>query len=433
NVSGSGVENALLSYFTDIRYGFRNRYFLNVGARRDGSSRFGANRRYANFGSIGASWIISDEPFMAGLKGRILNDLKLKVSYGSAGNQEGIGSFQSRELFSRGIYNGIAGLFQSQLDNPELQWERKTTFNTGFELSTLRGRLRAGAEFYNSITSDLFLNRQLSRTTGSTSLISNIGELQNRGVEFNLDGDIINTKDFFWKMNVSLTYNQNRVKKLVGDQKEIISGITINRIGESMNSLYLVPFVGVNPENGRPQFMDKEGKTTETYNANDRVIVGSFETPFFGGFGSTVNFKGFELNAFFSFVKGNEIFNNDRTNVENPAYLYDNLSKDLVREWRNPGDKTDIQSPAAAFRSATTRFVEKGDFLRLRNASVAYSLPSRWTNAAKLRNARLYIQGQNLLTWTNFLGFDPEISVGNLSGAQYPALRTVTFGLSVGL
>jgi TonB-linked SusC/RagA family outer membrane protein len=431
-VNGGGVENAILSYFSDLRYGFRNRYFVNATVRRDGSSRFGANKQYATFGSIGASWAVSDEPFMASLKNRVFNDLKFKISYGSAGNQEGIGSFASRELFGRSFYNGIAGLAQTQLSNPELQWERKTTFNTGIELSTLKGRLRAAAEFYNSITSDLFLNRQLSRTTGYTSLTSNIGELQNRGVEFSLDGDILSTKNFTWRANVSLTYNQNKILKLVGDQKEIIGGITINRIGESINSIYVVRSAGVNPANGNPQYLDKDGKITEAFSPADRVIVGSFEAPYFGGFGTSLNFKGFEVSTFFSFVKGNRIFNNDRTNVENPQYLYDNLSVALVNEWRRPGQITDIQSPNANFEQGQSRFVEDGDFLRLRNASISYALPTSITKAVRLTNARLFVQGQNLVTWHNFQGFDPEISVGNLSGAQYPALRTVTFGLNVG-
>jgi len=431
NVGGGGLENALLSYFTDIRYGFRNRYFLNIGARRDGSSRFGADRQYANFGSIGASWIVSDENFMASLK-NVFNELKFKVSYGSAGNQEGIGSFESRELFTRSIYNGIAGLAQIQLNNPELQWERKTTFNTGIELSTLKGRLRAGAEYYNSITSDLFLNRQLSRTTGYTSFTSNLGELQNKGVEVSLDGDIINTRNFVWKANLSLTYNKNEIKKLVGDQKEIIGGLSINRVGESINSIYVVRYAGVNPDNGNQQFYDIDGKVTEVYSPADRVIVGSFEAPFFGGFGSSVNFKGLELSAFFSFVKGNEIFNNDRANVEYSQYYYDNLTKDLLREWRKPGDITDIPGFDANFESATTHFVEKGDFLRFRNASISYSLPSNLMRNIKVNSARLFVQGQNLVTWTDFRGFDPEISTGSLNGAQYPALRTITIGLNIG-
>ena len=431
-VGGFGTENALLSYFTNINYGFRDKYFLTLGARRDGSSRFGADRKYANFGSVGFSWIVIDEPFMEGLTD-IFSDMKFKVSYGSAGNQALTEDFRSRELFSRSVYNGISGLAQTQLSNPELQWERKTTFNTGLEFTAFSGRLRSTVEFYNSITNDLFLNRQLSRTTGYESLLSNVGELQNRGVELSLDGDIIQAGGFTWSANVSVTRNQNKVLSLVGDQQEIVNGIYINRVGEPMNSLYLVRYAGVNPDNGNAQYLNKDGEITEVYNPNDRVIVGTAETPWFGGFGTTLKYKGFEVNSFFSFVTGNKLYNNDRVNIENPLYLWDNLSTDLLNEWRTPGQITSIPSPNNPFRSGTTRFVEDGDFLRLRNITVSYSLPKQWFGVTGLNNVRVFAQGQNLLTWTDFRGFDPEISTGSLVGAQYPALRTVTFGLNLGL
>ncbi|ALI97977.1 SusC/RagA family TonB-linked outer membrane protein [Rufibacter tibetensis] len=434
SVGGNGGENALLSYFTTVAYGFKDRYFVNVGLRRDGSSRFGENRKYANFGSVGLSWMVSDEPFMEGLS-NVISDLKFKISYGTAGNQAGITDFQSRELYGRGIYSGGFGLTQQQLANPELQWEKKATFNTGIELSTLGGRLRSTAEFYNSITSELFLNRQLSRTTGFTSLTSNIGKLQNRGVELSLQGDVISSKNVNWSVNVSLTYNQNTVKELVEKEGEddIVTGILINREGESMNSLFLVPFVGVNPANGNAQYRKLNGELTETYSAADRVIVGSAEVPFFGGFGSSLNIKGVELSAFFSFQRGNEVFNNDLVNVTNPAYFYDNMSVELLKEWKKAGDITDVPRAGNRFQSSTTRFVEDGNFLRLRNLNLSYTLPGSLTNTLRLRSVRAFVQGQNLVTWTDFRGWDPEITGASLVGAQYPALRTITFGLNIGL
>ncbi|MFL5810198.1 MAG: TonB-dependent receptor domain-containing protein, partial [Flavisolibacter sp.] len=434
-VNGGGSKNALLSYFADIRYGFKNRYFLNLGGRRDGSSRFGANRKWANFGSVGASWIVSDENFMASIKNRIFNELKLKASYGSAGNQEGIGDFQSRELYGRSVYNGAGGLVQIQLAQPDLQWERKTTFNAGLELTSFKGRMRAGFEFYNSLTTDLFLNQQLSRTTGYTSIIKNIGELQNRGYEISLDGDIINKRNFVWKLNVNFTHNRNEIKKLEGGKNEIIGGLTINRVGESINSLFLVRNAGVDPATGEPLYYDLKGAVTSTYNPANRVIVGTFEAPDFGGFGSSVNYKGIELSAFFSFVKGNVIYNNDRANVENPAYISDNLWSDLQYEWRQPGQQTHIIGAGADFDSwsNTDHFSEKGDFLRFRNATISYSLPASLLSKAKIRSVRVFAQGENIMTWHSFLGFDPEISSGSLTGAQYPALVTYTFGISIGL
>ncbi|WP_299702333.1 TonB-dependent receptor [uncultured Pontibacter sp.] len=436
-VGGSGTENALLSYFTNINYGFKDRYYITVGARRDGSSRFGEDRRFANFGSIGLSWIVSDEPFMEGLS-NVFEDVKYKISYGSAGNQILLNAagvpldFASRELFGRSVYGGAGGLGQAQLANPTLQWERKTTFNTGLEFTMLGGRLATTVEFYNSLTSDLFLDRQLSRTTGFSNLISNVGELRNRGVEFALSGDIIASENFTWSANVSATYNQSRVISLVGDDEEIVTGITINRVGEPINSLYVVRYAGVNPDNGNAQYFTAEGEITEVYDPNDRVIVGTVEAPWFGGFGTALRFKGLELNTFFSFVRGNKLYNNDRNNVENPLYLGDNLSVDLLNEWTPENRITNIPRPGNTYQDGTTRFVEDGDFLRLRNINLSYELPQSIYSGIGVSTIKLFAQGQNLVTWTDFRGFDPEVSTGSLIGAQYPALRTVTFGLNVG-
>jgi TonB-dependent starch-binding outer membrane protein SusC len=257
--------------------------------------------------------------------------------------------------------------------------------------------------------------------------------LQNRGMEFSLEGDIIAKRDFTWSANISLTRNQNKIVSLVGDKKEIISGSYINRVGESMNSLFLVRYDGVNPENGNARYLTKEGTVTETYSANDRVIVGSLEVPFFGGFGTTLNYKGIEVSSFFSFIKGNHVFNNDLVNVTNPAYYEDNMALEMLDEWQKPGDITNVPRPGNAFRSGTTRFLDAGDFLRLRNVNVSYSLPQSIVSAIRFRAVRVFAQGQNLMTWSNYRGFDPESAAGGLSGAQYPALRTVTFGLNLGL
>jgi len=433
SVGGNGGINALLSYFANANYGYKGKYFLQGSVRRDGSSRFSANYKYANFASLGASWIVSDESFMSGLKNSFLDELKFKVSYGSAGNQNGIGNFQSLDLYGRAVYNGAGGLIQAQIPNPDLQWERKTTFNTGIEFSTFKGRVSGTIEYYNSITSDLFLNRQLSRTTGSSFLTSNVGELQNSGVEASLNFELLKKESFKWNVNASLTYNKNEIKSLYGNLPEIIGGITINRVGESINSLFVVPTAGVNPANGNQQYRKINGTITETYDAADRVIAGETQVPYFGGFGSMLSFKGFELNAFFSFVRGNNIFNNDKSNVINPSYYYDNLAVENLREWRKPGDITDVPRFDGVYEDATTRFVESGNFLRLRNATFSYQIPNKFLQKAKIANAKIFIQGQNIYTWHKFEGYDPEIAGGINNGAQYPALRTYTVGLNFGL
>jgi hypothetical protein len=299
-------------------------------------------------------------------------------------------------------------------------------------MASLNGRLKLSFEYYSTLTTDLFLNKPLSETTGYTSLTSNLGELQNKGFEISLNADIVSTTNFNWNVSANFTRNKNTVKKLFEGQNEIIGGIILTRPGESMNTFYLVRYAGVNPDNGNALYLTKDGEETETYDPNDRVIVGSAEVPYFGGFGTTLSFKGIELSGLFSYVMGNQIYNNDRNNVENPSYLWDNLNVDLANEWRTPGQITDIPRPGNTYRSNTTRFIEDGDFLRLRNVILSYSLPKSVLNKIKLNNVRVYAQGQNLLTFTDFRSYDPEITGTSLTGAQYPALKTITFGASIG-
>jgi TonB-dependent starch-binding outer membrane protein SusC len=440
---GNGLENALLSYFATATYGFKNRYFLNLNVRRDGSSRFGADYRYATFGSVGASWIISDEPFMQNLKGGALNNLRLKASYGSVGNQEGIGSFASLAIFSgRGTrtnqtissYDGNSTIILTQLENPELRWEQKNTFNAGIEFGLFSNRLSGGVEVYNSVTTNLFLNDQLSRTTGFNSINRNIGELENRGIEIGLNTVNVKTSSFSWETNINFTYNRNKILKLTPTSPErgIISSRVINRVGLPINTNWLVEYAGVDPTTGAQQFRKLNGEITTTYTPDDAQAFGPREAPYFGGFNNSFRFKGIEVSALFVYGFGNYIFNNDRTNVEIPDYYADNVSRALLREWQKPGDITDIPNPNLPHQTDITHFLEKGDFARLRNLTVSYSLPATVVRRAKMSSARFFLQGQNILTFTDFQGFDPEITGGLLSGAQYPAMRTFTAGVTLG-
>jgi TonB-linked SusC/RagA family outer membrane protein len=430
-VRGTGTENGILSYFTIINYGYKDKYFLQVGARRDGSSRFGANQRYANFGSVGLSYVLSSEDFFAPVK-TVFNDFKLKVSYGSAGNQIGIGDFASRELYARSVYNGVSGLVQSQLASPDLTWEARKTFNTGIEFSSFQGRVSGTVEYYNSLTNRLLFPRAISTTTGFESIITNAGELRNKGLEASLSVDVLKTQAFNWNVFANFTYNQNKVESLSGGQAEITQGLGLLRPGSPASSLYLVRYVGVNPDNGNAIYLDKDGARTEEYSADNRVLLGPTDAPYFGGFGTSVSFKGVELSALMSYATGNKIYNNDRTNIEIPDYLFDNLSTELLTEWREPGQVTNIPRADQPIETETTRFVEDGKFLRLRNVTLSYELPKTLISNIKFSTVRVFVQGQNLATWTKFRGYDPEFTGGSLTGAQYPALRTITAGLSIG-
>jgi len=428
-VAGSGTKNGLLSYFVDAIYGYKRKYYINAGARRDGSSRLSENTRWANFGHIGANWIMSEENFLQGTR-NWLNSLKLKASYGSSANQ-GVGDFETRELFGPTVYNGTGGLVLTNLPKT-LTWERKAEFNTGVEFTTFKGRLGGTIEVYRNITKDLFLDRQLSRTSGFQSITNNLGKLQNEGIEISLTGDVVRTRDFTWNLEANYTYNKNKLTDQNG-QPDNINGIFINRVGQPINSLYVVRYAGVDPQNGDALYYKKDGKTTTNiYDPDDRVIVGPSDPPQFGGFSSTWNYKGIALDVMFSYTIGGYAYNNDRLNVENPIYWFSNIAESLLREWQKPGDVTDIPSSFNDLHAETTRFVEKTNYLRLRNVMLSYTLPASITNKAKLRSVKVFAQGENLYVWHNFQGYDPEIVAGILGGAHYPPLKTVTFGLNVG-
>jgi hypothetical protein len=216
-------------------------------------------------------------------------------------------------------------------------------------------------------------------------------------------------------------------------QNDNISGLFINRVGEAINSFYLVRYAGVDPQTGDALYYKKDGKTpTNIYDPEDRVMIGSADPSHFGGFSSTWNYKGLALDVLFSYALGGYTYNNDRLNVENPIYWYSNLAVSLLKEWQKPGDITDIPSAFSDLHAETTRFIEKTNYLRLRNVMLSYTLPATVLNKIKLRNVRVFAQGQNLHVWHNFKGYDPEIVSGILGGAHYPPLKTITFGLNVG-
>lgn len=429
-VSAGGIQSALESYFGLFNYGFKGRYYLTANVRRDGSSRFGAEKRYATFGGVGAAWIISDEKFMASTSGW-LNMLKFKASYGTVGNQEGIGAYEAQGTVAGRLYNSTQGSVVSVLENRDLQWEERKKFNTGFEYGLFNNKLNGTLEYYSETTDNLFLPSELSRTTGFNTLTRNIGAVRNSGVEFSMNYDLIRNRDMRLTINANITYNVNKIVRLT-NRDTIVSDIIARIVGKPIQSLFLVEYAGVNPANGNALYRKLDGTTTETYNQNDRTIVGNGDPVYFGGFGLDYAFKGLVFSAQFSYFGGQSAFNNERNNLENPDYYFDNVNATLLNEWQRPGDVTNIPRPGNVFVSNSTRFVENNSFIRLRAVTLSYTLPAAIVNKAKMNNITFYVSGTNLLTFTKFQGRDPEFASVTLSGAQYPALRTVQAGLRLG-
>jgi len=296
-----------------------------------------------------------------------------------------------------------------------------------------KDRITGSVDIYRATTKGLYLNRQLSGTNGVSFILTNLGKLRNQGIEASLTAQLVKTRDLTIEVGLNHTYNQSEVMELDGTN-ENITGFNISRIGERLNSIFLVRYAGVDPDNGEALYLKADGKTTTSvYDPNDKVIEGTFDPPHFGGFHTALNYKGLELAARFTYMFGHKIYNNDRMNVENPAYVISNVNAELLTQWQNPGDITNIPSPFSDFQPATTRFIEDGKYLRLRNIELSYQIPSTVLNKAKISSARFFVQGQNLQTWHDFKGYDPEVATGTLGGSQYPLLKTVTVGVSIGL
>lgn len=437
-VGGNGSQNGLLSYFGIFNYGYNSKYYATVVARRDGSSRFGANQRFANFGSFGITWVTSSEKFMENSK--LFDDFRVRASIGTTGNNlTAAGDFPIRAL-GRSTYSGVVGFAPVQPGNSNYRWETNRTINFGIDFAILNRRLNGTIELYDRRTTDLFFDQPIDpAVSGFTTIPSNFGAVRNRGIEVSLRGDIIKSKDFTWNISANITYNQNRVVDLSRDS--VVTGVTILKEGKALNTLFLVPYAGVNPANGNAQYQKRDKSVTMVFSPNDKVYQGTSDAPWFGGITSSWSYKGFDLSAQLNFFLNRVQYNNDKNNVTNPTYFYDNLWVEVLKEWRNPGDITNIPrpslgattlGPANPYQTETTFFLEDASFWRLRNVTLGYTFPSKMLSKAGIRSARIFVQGQNWWTATKFQSFDPETTGASLVGAQYPALVQTTVGLNIG-
>ena len=427
SVNGDGSQYGLMSLFTSLTYGYDGKYYVNVIARRDGSSRFGANNRWANFGSIGLTWSMDQEEFMKQLT--FVNQLKLRASYGTTGNN-GVANFPTLQ-YARTSYGGVAGWIPSVPGNTSLTWETNETLNLGLDFGIFKNRINGSLEFYNRATKDQFYALPLDPSvSGFTSVTSNFGQLRNRGVEFSVNGDMVKSKEVTWTLGANITYNQNRITSL--PQNDAISGVTILSEGKPINTLFMVPYLGVDPQTGEALYRKLDGSTTTVFDVADKIRYGTSDAPWSGGFTTRIAYKGFDLAAQLNFFLDRQMYNNDLTNLTNPAYYWDNMHISMLNEWRTVGQITDVPSAESAFEVETSRFIDDASFWRLRNVTLGYSFRPAILSSLKIKSARLFVQGQNLWTSTKFRSFDPEATGVSLEGAQYPSLKQFNFGLSVG-
>ncbi len=422
----NSVSN-LSSYFATLDYSYLNKYNVTAGIRRDGSSSFGSNFAFGNFYSMGIGWLISEENFLSSVKA--INLLKLRVSYGTVGNQN-ISDTAARPIFTSTSYNGLAGI-SSGLSNPDLKWEETAKTNIGLDASLFKNRLKINLDVYSEKTTDLLQNVPISRTTGFSSQLRNVGSLKNEGIELSFSTINIDSEKFRWESSLNIATNETTILKL-NDGESFRLGRFLIEEGGSYPEFNLVKRAGVNSANGRTLWYDLDGNLTETYDLNNRVNVGRAAPKYTGGFLNRFTSGGFELSTLFSFSQGKNIYNVARTSLDNPTKISrGSVSTNALRFWRQPGDVTDIPDPRQISNYFTdSGWLEDASFIKLRNVTLSYNLPNSVLEKINLSGMRLYLQGQNVYTWTTFSGLDPENSSTDYV-ADYPSLSTYTFGIDV--
>lgn len=442
---GYTSENAFNKGLVQVDYNYDNRYFIVGSFIREASSRFGANNRAANFYTLGTSWILSNEQFMQ--ENTLFNLLKVRASYGSTGNAQ-IGNYQTLGLYSYSAqYASIPASVPSQLANPDLTWEKAETYNFGVDVG-LFNRILLNVDVYDKTTAALLLEVQKPYTSGYESVIRNVGSVRNRGLEFNLTTQNL-TGDFKWETNFNIAFNRNKVLEL-DKGNDIVDDDQIIRVGEDMNSWYLRKWAGVDPANGDPLWEiitegpngTKEVSTTNKLSEATLQIVGNYTPDFTGGMQNTFSYKGFQLSAFINFVSGNLVYNRSRGSFDSDG-AYE-TSNDMVpakgwTRWQKPGDIA--THPKAVFggnlnsNKISSRYLEDGSYIRLRNVRLTYTLPQQLLLNLKLSNVSVFVSGDNLWTGTKFSGMDPEVSLGpggGNSSYKYPISKRLLFGVNLG-
>lgn len=432
--STSTSDYSRISFFGRGEYSFTDRYYADFSIRTDGSSRFGKNNRWGLFGSVGFMWNFKNEDFAKGAYDWLTMG-QLAISSGTSGNSE-IPNYEHLALVGGGAdYIGDAGMAPVQLGNESLTWENTWTSNIALHLG-FWNRLTADIEFYNKKTSDMLMSVPVSyaQSNGYGYRWSNVGGMVNRGVELNLTGTVIATKDLVWSLNANVSYNHNRITELYGDvtEYELANTNTKLVVGHPLGEFYINRYAGVNPANGDALWYDKDGNITNVLRDEDKVLVGkSYHAPWQGGFGTTLTWKGLSLSAQFSWVADRWMVNNDRYFDEsNGRFAIYNQSKRLLERWKKPGDITDIPRHGV-YTEFDSRLLEDASFMRLKNLMLGYSIPSSLlSKTGFIRGVKVYAQGQNLFTFTKFSGLDPESSL-NVYAASYPMSRQFTFGLDL--
>lgn len=439
----NAVKRGINSWFGQAKYNYDYRYILTFSGRLDGSTKFGTNNQYGFFPAASFAWRISEESFFKNLN-TPFNEFRLRTSYGFTGN-DGIPDFAFLNLYRGGAnYLGQAGIAPSQIPNQDLKWETTAQFNIGVDMAVLADRISLAVDYYKNHTTDLLFNRPVSMTSGYYSITTNIGELENKGIEVSLTTTNVQTNDFTWDSRLNLSRNRNKILSLYkGQPLDNLDRYSPSIVmeNEPMSVFFGYRSLGVDPSTGDIVFDDVN--SDGVINAADRVKIGDPNPKLTGGLTNDLKYKQFELNMFLQFSYGNDIFNGNRVFIEAMKGA-DNQSTAILDRWRQPGDITKIpraiESDPNGNNRISSRFVEDGSYMRVKSVTLSYVFSRQLADRLHVRNARIYLTAQNLLTFTRYSGMDPEVNYtgdNNLLRATdfftYPQARSLSVGLNLGL
>ena len=439
--ASSGTSNeGIRSLFSRINYNLKDKYIVSLTGRLDGSSRFSEKNRNGFFPAVSAAWRLGAEDFF---RSNVVSELKIRGSYGLTGNDD-IPPFLYAELYGNTTYGGKPAVYPSNIPNPDLKWESTAQTNVGVDLGLFKDRVYLNFDVYRKLTKDLLLSRPLPLSSGFSTITENIGEVENKGFEIGLNTENLSGRKLEWTTRLNFSLNRNKVVKLYNNQPIDDLGRGSNRIevGQPIGIFYSYEWLGVDPSTGDVVYADKnfDGQIT----SDDRTKIGDPHPDFIYAFTNTFKYNRFDLTIFFQGSQGNDIMNGSRLYLES-LQGGDNQLADINRRWKNVGDITDIPRAtndpvaAASNKRLSSRFLEDGSYLRLKNLTFGYNFNTKNVMRGKISSLRVYFTGQNLLTFTNYKGLDPEVNYVGDDNARlgtdfftYPQARSFSFGLNAG-
>jgi TonB-linked SusC/RagA family outer membrane protein len=436
----------LLSYFGILDYSFNDKYFLQASLRLDGSSLFGSENQWGTFYSAGLSWNLHRESFLHDVD--FLNLLKLRASYGLNGNNN-IAAYRAYGVYASTSYNGASGMRPSRPANPNLSWEKNGTWNIGLDF-TFFDKLNGNIDLYNRLTTGMLLDKIVPQTTGFSTNFLNIGSLKNKGIEIQLDYDIIKTNEWKWSVGGNIAFNRTKILDL-GDNNEIgyviplsdpvVGGEAEGRlrhiVGKSLFTFRLYDYAGVDPTNGDALWYDSEGKLSNDFTKARYNYDYSPEPKYIGGFNTNLSWNGIQLGAFFEYKGGNHVLLIEKRYFESDgAQMNNNQVNTATNYWKNIGDTGVNPKPIAGNATnsnnfSSTRFLQRGDYLRVKDVTLSYTFSKKLLEKAKIGNAKVYVSAQNIYTFHDVDWWDPERGIDGIGYGVYPMTKAFVGGIEL--